>query len=163
MSEKDRSKSESLRAYMKMFFMWAVMVGVMLLIVIEVYGRLQGRRYKELFEGLLAIGQVALNYREEHGAFPESVEELRAFAGENSVTEKGALPREDPWGEEYRYFRVSDDRAAIVSGGGNRKIETGLDDLSAESTDAAMEEIFFIGEKDDWIYLVEPWWEAEEE
>ena len=127
------------------------------------------------------------DYRKEHGALPESFAELRAFAiekeeydvfamtfeeittliKEDAVTGEGFSAPIDPWKREYRYFKVSDDRAAVVSGGRNRKIETSLDYLSAASSDATYKtkkkNVFSLApEEDDWIYVVGAWRTEEE-
>ncbi len=167
MAKKNRSKWEPLRPDMKIVFLTAIMCGAVIFLFIGIILPMSQKKISKTRNDLVSFGQLADDYRKEHGAFPESVEELRAFAGGNSVAEKGAFPREDPWNREYRYFKVSDDRAAIVSGGSDRKIETNLDNLSAGSTGLAMERMMGIRflynpEEDDWIYLAGSWRTEEE-
>ena len=147
-----------------------VVTGLIVFLFGGVYIPAQQKKDDKACNDLIAIARIANTFSKEHGAFPESFAELQAFAEGNSVAEEKVFPRKDPWKREYRYFRASDDRAAVVSGGRNRKIETSLDGMSAPSKDMAnktvYEDIFFCGpyspEEDDWIYLAGSWQTEEE-
>lgn len=150
------------KSLMAFVFGGMAIIGLIVFLFAGIYIPAKQKKENQACDDLIAIARIANTFSKEHGAFPESLGDLQAFSEGNSVTEEEAFPRKDPWKREYRYFRVSDDRAAVVSGGRNRRIETTLDDLSGGAIDKAFEikdENIFIysPEEDDWIYVVGSW------
>ena len=144
-------------------FGWAGITVVVVLMAVHIVFPLMNRKTNRVRAELKAMALIANLYNRENGAFPRSFEELEASAGRPSNENANELARRDPWGRDYYYFNISEERVAVASAGRNGKLDTEFDVLSAPAkneiwkTDSESIFIYYAVQGDDWIYLAGAW------
>jgi hypothetical protein len=86
-------------------------------------------------DDLIVLARAANLYRNDQGAFPENMEELVAFSRTHGRALERRLFLTDPWNRAFRYFKVSDEQAAFVSSGPNRRLDFDMKTLSSPLED----------------------------
>lgn len=144
----------------KTIFVTVALVIALSMAVPPLLTRLHSTNRYRVTADLRAIAQLTIVYKQEEGAFPDSLKQLDRFLKGAFEVEFPTLPRIDPWKHEYEYFRVSENRAGIVSKGRNGSLDTTLDLLSTASVEkplASGEDTRYLltKRKDDWIYILD--------
>lgn len=147
------------KAEAEVIFVTSALV-IVLLAGIPLIGKLLSKNRDRVTADLRAIAQLTIVYKQEEGAFPDSLEQLDRFLKGSFEVEWPILPRIDPWKHEYEYFRVSENRAGIVSKGRNGSLDTTRDFLSTASAkwplDSREDKRYLLTKrKDDWIYILD--------
>jgi hypothetical protein len=151
--------------YLMLFvFLPAVTITVIMVVLFGVIAPAMAKKDSQARADLNALAQKANLYRDARGEFPVSMDELMDFSHAHWAERRNKPSRIDPWEQEYYYFRISDERAALVSSGPNRTLDLDLNDLSPPSQDAEQfirprgDGIFaYYAGSDDWVVLAGSW------
>lgn len=148
------------KAEAEVIFVTFALVIVLFIAVPPLLTRLHSKDRVRVTTDLRNIAQLAIVYEQEEGAFPDSLEQLDRFLKGSFEVEFPTLPRIDPWKHEYEYFRVSENRAGIISKGRNDSLDTTLDFLSTTSVERPLasredKRYWLTKRKDDWICILD--------
>ena len=116
---------------------------------------------------LSAMAHTTNTYKENFGVLPPSIMELEPFTTIFLFDQEEKQLPKDYWSQDYLYFRISDEKAAVISLGKNGKLDTDIEGLSdlrgGRVSETGYKNVFLLDAAgDDWVYLAGSWRTEEE-